>query len=99
MYEYIRLPCLQFNIGIDCSQVLQMSQKRLRKRTLHVNLRKPSKMKILLMYINTDIIIGKWFWIPYTNSNAQYVDIISMIRNEVFLTNSVFVLKLSVKGT
>ena len=50
------------------------------------------------MYINTDIIIGKWFWIPYTNSNAQYVDIISM-RNEVFLTNSVFVLKQSVKGT
>ena len=54
-------------------------------------------MKILILYIDTDIKLDKWFWISYTNSNAQYVDIIA--RNEVYLTNSVFVLKLSVKGT
>ena len=48
------------------------------------------------MYINADNLIEKWFWIPYTNSNAQYVDVI--LGTKYFLTNSIFVLKRSVKN-
>ena len=36
------------------------------------------------MYINADIVIGKWFWNPYTNSNAQYVDIIARKGTKYF---------------
>ena len=50
------------------------------------------------MYINADILIQKWFWIPYTNSNAQYEYVDVILGTKYFLTNSIFVLKRSVRN-
>lgn len=50
-------------------------------------------MKILILYIDTDIKLDNWFWISYTNSNAQYVDII--LGTKYILRDFMFVLELS----